>query len=60
MPAWICVTCAVQQADTEVPPERCPICEDERQYVGWEGQRWTTPLSSPQRTRATCARRSPT
>jgi hypothetical protein len=42
MPAWICVTCAVQQADTEVPPDNCPICEDERQYVGWQGQRWTT------------------
>jgi metallo-beta-lactamase superfamily protein len=42
MPAWICATCAVQYADTEQPPERCPICEDERQYVGWEGQRWTT------------------
>jgi hypothetical protein len=25
-----------------MPPEHCPICEDERQYVGWEGQRWTT------------------
>jgi hypothetical protein len=42
MPAWICATCAVQSADTEVPPEQCPICEDERQYVGWQGQRWTT------------------
>ena len=20
----------------------CPICEDERQYVGWNGQQWTT------------------
>ena len=20
----------------------CPICEDERQYVGWDGQQWTT------------------
>ncbi|MGI8969489.1 MAG: MBL fold metallo-hydrolase, partial [Dehalococcoidia bacterium] len=20
----------------------CPICEDERQYVGWQGQQWTT------------------
>jgi hypothetical protein len=44
MPAWICVTCAVQQPDTELPPEHCPICEDERQYVGWDGQRWTTAL----------------
>lgn len=24
------------------PREDCPICEDERQYVGWDGQRWTT------------------
>jgi len=23
------------------PPDRCPICDDERQYVGWDGQRWT-------------------
>jgi hypothetical protein len=42
VPAWICVTCAVQAADTPEPPEHCPICEDERQYVGWGGQRWTT------------------
>jgi len=32
----------VQQADTEVPPQQCPICQDERQYVGWQGQQWTT------------------
>ncbi|HEX5400869.1 MAG TPA: MBL fold metallo-hydrolase [Pseudonocardiaceae bacterium] len=42
MPAWICSTCAVQYPDTDVPPSSCPICEDERQYVGWGGQRWTT------------------
>jgi glyoxylase-like metal-dependent hydrolase (beta-lactamase superfamily II) len=42
MPAYICVTCGVQHAPTDVPPERCPICDDERQYVGWEGQRWIT------------------
>jgi hypothetical protein len=42
MPAWICGTCAVQHADTPSPPDRCAICEDERQYVGWQGQRWTT------------------
>jgi hypothetical protein len=42
VPAWICATCAVQYPETDTPPERCPICEDERQYVGWEGQRWTT------------------
>ena len=42
MPAWICVTCGVQHADTDTAPIRCAICEDERQYVGANGQRWTT------------------
>ena len=40
--AYICVTCGVQQAPTASPPERCPICEDERQYVRRGGQVWTT------------------
>ncbi|MFC4062011.1 MBL fold metallo-hydrolase [Planomonospora corallina] len=35
----ICVTCGVQYG---APRENCPICEDERQYVGWDGQRWTS------------------
>jgi len=42
MPAWICATCGVQYPDTAQPPAACPICEDERQYVRWGGQRWTT------------------
>jgi hypothetical protein len=42
MPAWICVTCGVQQPETPDPPPDCAICVDERQYVGWDGQRWTT------------------
>lgn len=42
MPAWICVTCGVQHAESLQHPERCDICEDERQYVGWGGQLWTT------------------
>jgi hypothetical protein len=42
MPAWICQTCAVQYPDTPQPPDGCPICQDERQYVGWDGQQWTT------------------
>jgi hypothetical protein len=41
MQAYICVTCGVQHAESEWPPERCIICEDERQYVGSGGQRWT-------------------
>jgi glyoxylase-like metal-dependent hydrolase (beta-lactamase superfamily II) len=42
MPAYICTTCGVQFAPSEAPPGHCPICEDERQYIGWQGQRWTT------------------
>jgi len=42
MPAWICATCGVQHPDTAAAPVRCAICLDERQYVGWQGQRWTT------------------
>ena len=42
MPAWICMTCGVQHTDTPQPPTLCAICEDERQYVGAGGQRWTT------------------
>jgi glyoxylase-like metal-dependent hydrolase (beta-lactamase superfamily II) len=38
---WICATCGVQHADSPSPPERCEICEDERQYVPPEGQLWT-------------------
>jgi hypothetical protein len=42
MPHFICVTCGSQFAETEAPPPACPVCDDERQYVGWGGQRWTT------------------
>jgi hypothetical protein len=42
VPAYICVTCGVQQAETSTLPTRCPICEDERQYVRHGGQKWTT------------------
>jgi hypothetical protein len=35
----ICVTCGVQYP---APREDCVVCLDERQYVGWGGQRWTT------------------
>jgi len=39
---YICKTCGVQHAASEQPPEQCLICQDERQYVGWGGQQWTT------------------
>jgi glyoxylase-like metal-dependent hydrolase (beta-lactamase superfamily II) len=41
VPGWICVTCGVEQPDSGSEPDHCPICDDERQYVGWDGQRWT-------------------
>ena len=45
-PGWICVTCGVEQpaspSSSSEPPVRCPICEDERQYIGWDGQKLTT------------------
>jgi hypothetical protein len=42
MTNYICMTCGVQFAATTEPPERCLVCEDERQYIGWNGQQWTT------------------
>ena len=35
----ICATCGVQYAAGRAD---CPIRQDERQYVGWDGQQWTT------------------
>lgn len=43
MDAVTCRTCGVQHAVSGgTPPAVCPVCEDERQYVGWDGQEWTT------------------
>jgi glyoxylase-like metal-dependent hydrolase (beta-lactamase superfamily II) len=42
MTHYICATCGTQFTASENPPERCPICEDERQYIGHNGQQWTT------------------
>ena len=42
MTPYICVTCGTQFAATDTPPPHCPICEDQRQYVGGQGQQWTT------------------
>lgn len=42
MPCAICETCGTQYPDTGALPAECAVCTDERQYVGWNGQRWTT------------------
>jgi glyoxylase-like metal-dependent hydrolase (beta-lactamase superfamily II) len=39
----VCETCGAWFPDGPAPPERCPICDDERQWVPADGQRWTTP-----------------
>ena len=39
---FVCVTCGTQFPPSTSPPDSCPICLDERQYVGHGGQRWTT------------------
>src|SRR3954447_6709944 len=42
MERYICVTCGTQFGERDAPPPSCPICTDPRQYVGLDGQRWTT------------------
>jgi hypothetical protein len=42
MPAFICNTCGTQFAPSETAPLRCPICDEERQFVPPSGQTWTT------------------
>ena len=37
----ICTTCGTQFGPSEGAPAHCPICEDERQYIGLGGQQWT-------------------
>lgn len=40
MTTWICKTCAAHFPDSVSPPAHCSICEDERQYLGPNGQEW--------------------
>jgi RNA polymerase subunit RPABC4/transcription elongation factor Spt4 len=35
----ICVQCGVQ---FPAPRETCPVCAEQRQFVNWNGQEWTT------------------
>jgi glyoxylase-like metal-dependent hydrolase (beta-lactamase superfamily II) len=38
--SWTCKACGTQFAPSATPPARCPICEDERQYIPQSGQEW--------------------
>ena len=40
--ASICVACGTRFPPSAGAPEGCPICEDYWQFVGLDGQRWTT------------------
>jgi glyoxylase-like metal-dependent hydrolase (beta-lactamase superfamily II) len=42
MPLWTCEQCGAQFLEGAEPPQACPVCEDERQYVNWKGQAWLT------------------
>jgi glyoxylase-like metal-dependent hydrolase (beta-lactamase superfamily II) len=42
MTPWTCEQCGAQFPDSEQAPASCPICEDERQFVNWKGQKWLT------------------
>jgi glyoxylase-like metal-dependent hydrolase (beta-lactamase superfamily II) len=39
---WICPACGANYPPAPAPPDRCPLCEDERQWVPPSGQAWTT------------------
>jgi glyoxylase-like metal-dependent hydrolase (beta-lactamase superfamily II) len=49
---YLCVTCGTQYAASAEPPATCPICEDPRQYVPVDGQKWTTLEELPESHRA--------
>jgi hypothetical protein len=42
MPFWSCFQCGAQFPESHQPPRACAVCEDERQFVNWSGQRWLT------------------
>ncbi|RYZ22188.1 MAG: MBL fold metallo-hydrolase [Chitinophagaceae bacterium] len=39
---FICTTCGCQYEAAPLAPATCIICADDRQYIGFGGQRWTT------------------
>ncbi len=41
MSIFVCTACGTSYPGAPRPPGRCPICEDERQFVPVAGQSWT-------------------
>lgn len=42
MDAFICTACGTQFPPSNIAPQQCVICEDERQFIPPRGQTWTT------------------
>jgi hypothetical protein len=40
--ANICATCGTRYATVKTNTDACPVCNDDRQYIGDHGQQWTT------------------
>lgn len=40
MAIFLCAACGTSYPDAPRPPGRCPVCEDERQFVPGAGQSW--------------------
>jgi hypothetical protein len=40
--SFICTTCGTQFPPSARPPSACATCADPRQYIGLDGQQWTT------------------
>jgi len=40
--AYVCATCGAQFPLSAAAPPKCPICCDSRQFIGLDGQQWTT------------------
>jgi hypothetical protein len=49
MALFICTRCGCQFDESAAAPLSCPICKDERQYLGEGGQTWTTQESIARR-----------
>src|ERR1700733_6187731 len=39
---WVCPACGANYPPADAPPAACDMCQDERQWVPADGQRWTT------------------
>ena len=42
MPSFICTACGMQYPPSAAPPDSCPVCTEERQFIPAAGQSWTT------------------